>query len=137
MDCRYVKLLVASLVLLGCPYAEAINTGNSIEVEGQVISFDRQPFPGAVVTATEYKGRIFMMPAIRQQVRTTSSGDGRFNLTLSDVRGIIDVRANHAECVWDLSDVVTFYPEDWRGKEKLSITLISTRGNCEVKATVP
>jgi len=100
----------------------------SIRIEGRVIFHDGEPFSGATLTVTELRGRLFMMPAVKQKIRVVADHDGSFGVDLTRVRGFLDIRAQSDSCVWASSSVVQLNREDLRGKDKVWVDLEATRG---------
>ncbi|PKM14494.1 MAG: hypothetical protein CVV12_13695 [Gammaproteobacteria bacterium HGW-Gammaproteobacteria-2] len=119
-------LMLASLPLLAGGEGER----GSIRIEGRVVFEDGEPFSGAIVTVTELRGRLFMMPAVKQQVSVVADHNGRFAINLIRVESVLDVSAKSDSCVWAQSSVIQLYPGDWRGKDDVRVDLKATRGDC-------
>lgn len=132
MDHRYMKFLVASLLLF-CSPLMAKEKYKSLKIEGLVVFDDGKPFANAIVTATELRGRLFFMPSVKQKITTRSDEEGRFSIELSRVSGDLDISAKHETCLSALSSAVHLQPKDWHGKGRIYVELDSSKGNCEIE----
>ena len=127
---KSVLFWVASLLMLLSLPLLAGGESEGLRIDGRVLFDDGEPFSGAIVTAVELRGRLFRMPAVKQNVNVVADDNGEFSIELRRVRGAVQIVAKHETCVWRLSSGMTIYPEDLRGKDSIRVDLEATRGDC-------